>query len=103
MLALLSGEETEENEESVPQEEPIYQNLRYLLASLRENVRQSRRMKNIESVVMVIDALLEAITLTNWKCINGLLISLDLLLEKEKTVASTYNQIKETVFHYYYS
>ena len=103
VLALLSGEETEENEEIVPQEEPIYQNLRYLLASLRENVRQSRRMKNIESVEMVIDAMMEAINLKNWKIINGLLISLDLLLEKEKTVASTYNQIKETVFHYYYS
>lgn len=81
----------------------IYDQMKAQLTTLLICVKQSRKVKNVQSVEMVIEAMKEALTLQNWKIINGLLISLDLLLEKEKTVADAYNDLKELVYNYFYA
>lgn len=83
-------------------EDKIYDQMKSKLTTLLISVKQSRKVKNVQSVEMVINAMKEALNLQNWKIINGLLISLDLLLEKEKSVADAYNELKELVYHYFY-
>lgn len=82
--------------------DPVYDQLKNQLTTLLISVKQSRKIKNVQSIEMVIDAMKEALTLQNWKLINGLLISLDCLLEKEKSVASAYDDLKDIVYNHFY-
>lgn len=82
--------------------DPIYDHLKNQLTTLLISVKQSKKIKNVQSIEMVIDAMKEALTLQNWKIINGLLISLDCLLEREKSVANAYEDLKDIVYNYFY-
>ncbi len=87
------------------QDEEIYDILKAQLSNLMIHIRQSRKIKDnkMQSMRMVVDAMMEALDLQNWRIINGLLISMDILLEKEKSANEMYALIKQTVFNYYYN
>ena len=115
VVAMLDHEEEKEQEVAVqPQPQPyivedtedeIYDILKAQLSNLMIHIRQSRKIKEnkMQSIRMVVDAMMEALELQNWRIINGLLISMDILLEKEKSASQMYAQIKQTVFNYYYN
>jgi hypothetical protein len=91
------------NVDNASEDKILFANLLFAINELHAKVSNDKKIrqdiKDEEYIVML--GLIEAVKLENMKVINALIISLEYVLGKQKTVKDEYNEVKNCMIEIY--